>query len=220
MQKIRIVLVDDHQLMREGLTAICRAEPDLEVVGQAEDGERALAVTTQVRPDVVVMDVALGEHSGIEATRQLCAQGITKVLALSTHADKRYVRGMLEAGAVGYVLKAAAFTELRQALQTVVSGRVYLSPGLGLDDTAVRDATVGHERAAVDLERLRTLSPREREVLQLLAEGVTSGEIARRLHRSIRTVDSHRASIMRKLDLHSVAELTKYAVRAGLTSLE
>lgn len=216
-RKIRIVLVDDHQLMREGLIAICRAEPDLDVVGQAENGREALEVAAELDPDVVVMDVAMRELNGIEATRRICERGAVRVLALSTHHDKRYVQRMLQAGASGYVLKAAAFNELREALRCVMQGRVYLSPGLGR--VGGEGDGIGEEPAVPTVD-IPALSHREQEVLQLLAEGVSSADIARRLHRSVRTIDSHRRSIMRKLDLHTVAELTKHAVRAGLTPLE
>ncbi len=213
---IRVVLVDDHQLLREGLCAILATESDMEVVGEAEDGRSAIDLVHQLCPDVVVMDIGMGDMNGLEATRQIKQEsGSVKVVVLSTYSDKHYVLGMLEAGAEGYVVKAGAYDELRRAIHVVAEGKVYLSP-------AVADRVVSSHlqlRFQGDAYQHDPLSAREREVLQLLAEGHTSGGIAHKLHVSTSTVETHRRNLMRKLDVHSVAELTKYAVREGLTTL-
>lgn len=214
---IKILVADDHQLLRDGLAAICDREADLEVVGHAETGREAVSAVDNLEPDLVFMDVGMPDMNGIEATRQIHNDHPSvKVIGLSTHSDKRYVQGMLGAGASGYVLKAAAFNELRQALRHVMEGEVYVSPALQSKAGQPSRARTGTARgSAFDL-----LGPREREVLQLLAEGNTSAEIARRLHRSTRTVEAHRRNIMKKLELHTVAELTKYAIREGLSFLD
>jgi two-component system NarL family response regulator len=213
---IRILLVDDHQMMRDGLRSILDLEDDLDVVGEAGNGFEALEMARTRRPDVIVMDIGMKDLNGIEATRQIMAQNPrAKVVALSTYSNESYVISMLEAGACGYVLKDAAVDEMRRAIRVVAGGRHYLSPEIaGTVVTSRLRAPAGEGASASS-----PLGARERQILQLLAEGHTSSEIARRLHIATTTVDSHRRNIMRKLDLHSVAELTKYAVREGLTSL-
>jgi len=214
---IRILLVDDHQMFRDGLRSILDSEPGVEVVGEAGDGRGAVEMARTLAPDVVVMDIGMHGLNGVEATRQIKADHPeVKVLALSTYSDRSYVLSMLEAGASGYVVKAAAFDEMRRAVQTVAKGKHFLSPDItGLVvDTHVREPSPAGGSAK------NALGAREREILQLLAEGHSSPEIATRLHISTSTVDSHRRNIMRKLDVHSVAELTKYAVREGLTPLD
>lgn len=213
----RVLLADDRRMMREGLRALLEKHPEMEVVGEAEDGREAVALAAEHKPDVVIMDVSMPGLNGIEATRQILRdQPKAKVLGLSVHADRRYALTMLEAGAVGYLIKNSASEELYRALEAVSKGQTYLSPAVA--------------RVLVDSYRSRqspaqqavgqTLTDREREVLQLLAEGMTSKEIAARLHLSATTVDTHRRQIMSKLELHSVAELTKYAIREGLTSVD
>jgi len=213
---LRILLVDDHKMMRDGLRAILRSNADVEVVGEADDGRSAVDMVKRLRPDIVVMDVGIPHMNGIEATRQIKSlYPDTRVVALSTHSDKRYVMNMIKAGASGYVLKEAASDDLFHAVRTVSLGNHYLSPqitGVVLDRCRTRSAG---ETSAYSL-----LGTREREVLQLLAEGKTSKAIASQLHLSTRTVETHRRNIMQKLDLHSVAALTKYAIREGLTSLD
>lgn len=214
---IRVVLVDDHAMLRDGLRAVLEGEPDVEVVGEASTGREALERVRELAPDVVVMDVAMRDLNGVEATRQIRRESPrTRVVGLSTHGDKRYVLGMLDAGASGYVLKVSAYDELRRAIQATSGGKVYLSSEIAGVVLESRGAAVEPEEAS----GLAALGPREREVLQLLAEGHTSGEIASHLHVSTSTVETHRRNIMRKLNLHSVAELTKFAVREGLTPLE
>lgn len=214
---IRVLLVDDHQVMREGLAALFHADPEIQVVGHASNGREALDLIRTLRPGVVVMDVGMPELNGVEATRRILAEheGV-KVIALSTHADQRYVHHMLEAGAIGYVLKISAYEELLHAVRAASRGRTYLSPEIaGLVVARSTSANPGREPSAYS-----SLSSREREVLQLVAEGKTSNETSKQMHISIKTVETHRRNIVQKLGLHGTAELTKYAIREGLTSVD
>lgn len=214
--KTRILLVDDHDMMRDGLRAVIEKEPDFEVVGEAAGGREAVRLAGELVPDVVIMDIGMRDLNGVEATRQIKADhpGI-EVVALSSYSDRRYVTAVLRAGASAYVLKDEAYAQLRKAVHAVRAGRSFLSE----DVAATVVETLRHpERGRQSVFDL--LGPREREVLQLLAEGHTSGEIARRLCVATSTVETHRRNLMRKLDLHSVAALTKYAIREGLTTLE
>jgi DNA-binding NarL/FixJ family response regulator len=212
---IRILLADDHAMLRDGLRSVLSREGDFEVVGEAADGRGAIDLCRTLAPDVVVMDVGMPDLNGIEATRQIRAESPrSRVIALSTHSDRRYVLGMLEAGASAYLVKVSAYDELRQAVRAVAGGRMYLSPQIA---DLVVDARVA---ASPSQARKEPLAPREREVLQLIAEGHSSREIARRLHISSHTVETHRRNIMQKLDLHSVADLTRYAIREGITPLD
>lgn len=214
---IRLVLVDDHELMRQGLRALVDGQKDVEVVGEANDGRTALALVRSLSPDVVVMDVAMKDMNGIEATRQIRAEcpGV-KVIGLSSHADARYVRAMLDAGACGYVLKANAYDDLLRAIEAASLGKSYLCPDV---TQAIIGGSTSGSSSTTDFAA-RSLSPREREVLQLLAEGRTSPEIGKKLFVATTTVETHRRNIMRKLGIHSVADLTKFAIREGLTSLD
>jgi DNA-binding NarL/FixJ family response regulator len=214
--RTRILLVDDHALMREGLRAILASDPDLEVVGEASDGREALDMVTRLQPDIVVMDIGMPHLNGFEATRQIGTfASAARVIALSTHNDKRYVLAMLEAGARGYVVKSSVGDELRRAIQTVQRNQIYLSPEIA---GVVVESYLGREYPDEGIGAA-LLGSREREVLQLLAEGKSSPEIAGVMHISVSTVETHRRNIMRKLDIHSVAELTKFAIREGLTQL-
>ena len=214
---IRVLLADDHQMLRDGLRAVLSLEDDIEVVGEANDGHAAVEMAGRLAPDVVLMDIGMSGLNGVDATRRIKAESPNvKVIALSTYSDKRYVLSMLEVGASGYVLKAAAVDEMCRAVRAVAEGKRYLSPDVA---GVVVDARF-HEPAQSDASLSSILGSREREVLQLLAEGHSSPEIARRLHIAASTVETHRRNIMRKLDVHSVAELTKYAIREGLTSLD
>lgn len=214
---LRVLLVDDHRLMREGLRKILEGTPGIQVVGEAEDGQSALAAVAASRPDVVVMDVGMKGMNGIEATQRLRKeQPQVRVVALSTHADKRYVRNMIRAGAAAYVLKESASDDLLRAVQAASRGEHYLSPritGSLLESWSVPSG--GESSSAFEL-----LGAREREVLKLMAEGKTSKEIGTRLDLAVKTIETHRRNIAQKVGLHSVAELTKYAVREGLTTLE
>jgi two-component system NarL family response regulator len=212
---IRILLVDDHQMMREGLRSILETGTDVEIVGEASSGREALALSLTLEPDVVVMDVGMKDLNGIDATRQIRSDhpGV-RVIALSSHSDSRYVSAMLEAGACGYLLKANAYSDLHEALQAARQGKSYLCAEVtqGVVNASLHGSREGAEPPV--------LSEREREVLQLLAEGLSSPQIGKRLFITTSTVETHRRSIMRKLDIHSVADLTKWAIREGLTELE
>jgi len=214
---VRVLLVDDHRMMREGLRALLEGVPDIEIVGEAADGRTALDLVRTLRPDVVVMDVGMPDMNGVEATRRVRAESEgTKVIALSTHTDKSYVHHMLEAGACGYVLKISAHDELMRAVRAASIGQTYLSPEVA--GVVVERST--HAHAGGEVSAYSTLGAREREVLQLVAEGKTSAETAKEMHISIKTVETHRRNIVLKLGLHGTAELTKYAIREGLTSLD
>lgn len=214
---MRVLLVDDHALMRAGLRAVLEREADVRVVGEAADGREAVAKAVALAPDVVVMDVAMPGLNGVEATRRLRdASPGARVIGLSMHADRRYVRAMFEAGAVGYLLKDSAPVELLAALRAVAERRTYVSPAIAgaVVEGFLRGDAAGRAPSAPEL------SPRERETLQLLAEGKTSKEVAASLDIAVSTVETHRRQIMAKLGLHTMAELTKYAIRHGLTSLD
>lgn len=210
---MKVLLADDHQLMRQGLRALLERQ-GIDVVAEAADGHEAIARAKQACPDVVVMDVAMPGLNGIDAARRIKAElPLVKILALSMNADARYVNAMLEAGASGYLLKNAASDELLDALTAVLGGETYLSPAIlrGSPNPALRRGTPvpGSEKP---------LSAREREVLQLIAEGKTSKEIAGSLNIAVPTVETHRRQLMDKLNVRTIAELTKYAIREGLTS--
>ncbi len=202
--------------MRDGLRALLEHQPGMEIVGEASTGYEVLELAQTLLPDVVVMDVSMPELNGAEATRRLLAKSSSvKVVALSVHTDRQYVMAMFDAGAVAYLPKNAAFDELALAIGAVMQGQRYLSPAV----TAV--VIDGYLRGAGAAPTpLSTLSAREREVLQLLAEGHSSKDIAAKLNVAVATVETHRRQIATKLDIHSVAELTKYAIREGLTSLD
>ena len=211
----RILLVDDHELMREGLRSILAREENVEIVGEASSGREAVSLSRTLDPDVVVMDVGMKDLNGIDATRQIRREfPKVQVIALSSHSDSRYVSAILDAGACGYVLKANAYADLREALQAARHGKSYLCSEV---TKGVVDASLHGSQSRVDPS---ALSEREREVLQLLAEGLTSPQIGKRLFIATSTVETHRRSIMRKLEIHTVADLTKWAVREGLTQLE
>jgi len=213
---IKVLLADDHKIVRDGLRTLLEKNPDIIVAGEAEDGREALQMAQKLLPDVVVMDIAMPDLNGIEATRQILAdRSAVRIIALSMHSDKRFVSEMLKAGASAYLLKDCAFEELITAIRTVMKGKIYLSPeiaGVVIGDYIKKDTKA-------DSSVFSLLSDREREVLQLLAEGKTTKEVASYLHVSVKTVETHRTNIMTKLDIHSIAELTKYAIREGLTTL-
>jgi two-component system, NarL family, response regulator NreC len=215
---IRILLADDHQIVRDGLRALLEKEQDVEVVAEAANGRDAVRLALSLKPTVVLIDVSMPDLNGVEATRQIVESLPTvKVIALSMHSDKRYVGAMLKAGASGYLLKDLAFDEVIRAIAAVTQNQVYLSRGVvGL----VVEDYVQHLSSEEVEAGTPSLTPREREILQLIAEGRSTKEIALTLHISIKTVETHRRQLMDRLDIHSVAELTKYAVRHGLTSLE
>jgi DNA-binding NarL/FixJ family response regulator len=215
---IRVLIADDHKIMLAGLRSLLEKQADFEVVGEAENGRKAVQMVQEKTPDVVVMDVSMPDLNGMEATAQIIESlPETKVIALSMHSDKRFVMGMLRAGASGYLLKDCASQELANAIFQVAGGKKYLSPeitGVIIDD--VLQGGSSEELTTVS----SVLSAREREVLQLIAEGWSTKQIASHLYVSIKTIETHRRQIMKKLDLHNIADLTKYALREGLTSIE
>ncbi len=212
---IKIILADDHKIVRDGLVSLIEAEDDMEVAGEAKNGREALGLAKILRPDIVVMDINMPDMNGIEATRKIISEvPDVKVVAFSMHSDKRFVMEMLKAGASGYLLKDSAFEELVLAIKTVVSDKTFMS-------AKIADL---HEPADIQAKNLKRdfdlLTSREREVLQLIAEGRPTKQIGTMLNISVKTVETHRRQIVEKLKTSSVAELTKHAIRHGITSLE
>jgi DNA-binding NarL/FixJ family response regulator len=216
VEKISILLADDHTLVRSGIRSLLEDEPGLSVIGEAEDGRTAVMMACQLKPDVVIMDIAMPLLNGLEATRQIKMQcPSVKVLILSMHDNEEYIRQVLEAGAMGYILKDAAARELISAIQSVHRGEAVLSPAvtrLVIEDYLRWGGTRPQEEAD-------SLSPREREVLQLIAEGYTNKQIAEILSISIKTVQAHRNNLMQKLDLHDRGELIKYAIQKKIIEI-
>lgn len=214
---VQIILADDHKLMREGLSSLLGQQEGIDVVGQANNGREAVQLVEKHRPDVVVMDVSMPDLNGIDATRQILSKSTkTKVIALSMHSDRQFVAEMFRAGAKGYLLKDSAFEELADAILKVARDETYIAPklcGFNFEEYLRRE-----EQGDVLLKP--RLSEREREVLQLMAEGKGTKEIAADLHLSVKTVETHRQHLMDKLEIYSVAELTKFAIREGLTTLD
>ncbi len=210
---VRILIADDHKIVRDGLKALLESEGDFEVIGEAGTGQDAIRLIRKLEPDVAVVDIGMPELNGIEVTRKMVsAQPQLKVVALTMHADRRFVAGMLHAGAAAYVLKEAAFEELINAIRSVISGQTYLS-------RAITDVVVDDYRKLIEAGEdggLQQLSPREREVLQLLAEGKKTAQIADLLHVSVKTVETHRTNTMKKLGLNNIADLTRFAIKEGL----
>jgi two-component system response regulator NreC len=214
---MKVLIAEDHGVVRQGLKALIEEEPDIEVVGEAADGLEVVELAKQLSPDVILMDITMPNLNGVEATRFILEDHPTiQVIALSVHFDKHFVMEMLRAGASGYVLKSYLFDEVLRALRTVAAGEHYLSPKITevvLDDyipfiSKPKESAQEH------------LTARERQIIQLLAEGKTTKQIALHLHVSPKTIDSNRRQIMNKLGISSIAELTKYAIREGLTSAE
>jgi two-component system response regulator NreC len=205
MDNVKVLLADDHEMIRQGLRTLLLNRPGTEIVAEAKDGRLAVRLAKQFSPDIVIMDINMPDLNGIDATRQIKNDGKdTKVIALSGHTDRRFTSEMMNAGASGYVVKESAFEELAQATSAVVHDKIYISPRV--------------------TEPGRTLDPnlltaRERQVLELTAQGMSMKEVAARLKVSVKTIETHRKHLMEKLDLHSVAELTKYALREGMTAL-
>jgi two-component system response regulator NreC len=216
---IKVVLADDHQIVRHGLRSLLSAEPDIKVVGEADNGRAVIRLVQELSPQVVIMDISMPDLNGIEATRQILSDfsGV-KVIALSMHSDSLFVLNMFKAGASGYLLKDCALEELVKAVRTVMNRKIYLSPSIS--DIVIKDFVIGWSPEDSSSSAYSILTAREREVLQLMAEGKTTNQIAESLCISVKTVEAHRKQLMTKLDIHSVAELTKYAIRQGLTTLE
>jgi DNA-binding NarL/FixJ family response regulator len=216
VKNIRILLADDHRILRSGLRELLEKQSHFEVVAEAENGRDAVNLSRELKPDVVIMDITMPDLNGIEATRQVVAGSPgAKVIILSVHSEQRFVAEVLKAGASGYVLKDCGFDEMVSAITTVNSGRIYLCSQI---TTVVRDDYIQHLIQS-ETQTPLALTSREREVLQLIAEGKTTKEIAFSFNLSVKTIEAHRQRIMEKLNAHSVAELTKYAIREGLTSL-
>jgi DNA-binding NarL/FixJ family response regulator len=218
---VRVLLADDHKIVRDGLRSMLESQGHAHVVGEAEDGRTAVEMAIKLRPDVVVMDIGMSGLNGIDATRRVTtdAPGV-RVIALSMHTDRRFVSEMLAAGASGYLVKDGAFEELTAAIDAVTNGRVYLSQsvaGVVVQDYVRR---LGGAVTGCEVSPMQRLSPREREVLQLAAEGNSTKEIAARLGLSVKTVETHRRQVMEKLGIYNLAGLIKFAIREGLTTLD
>ncbi len=214
MNKIRILVVDDHAIMRDGIRALLDLQEDMEIVGEAADGNEAIEETLKLKPDVIIMDLAIPGLDGLEATRRILKKmPSAKVLVLTQHDNKEYVVAAVKAGVAGYVPKRALGQELVSAIYAVCSGDSFLYP-------SVAAALIDSYRRQVDEEPYDRLTSREREILKLIAEGKSSREIAKKLYISLKTVMGHRTNIMGKLDIHNRTELIKYALRKGLVSMD
>ena len=214
---IRIILADDHKIILDGLGSLLEKETGMEVIAEADDGRKTVELARKLSPDVIIMDIGMPNMNGVEATRQIVADAPkVKVIGLSMHSDRSFVGEMLKAGASGYLLKKSAFEELVVAIRTVVANKTYLSPEI---TGIIVEEYVSHSSKS-DQSPSSVLTSKEREVLQLLSEGKTAKEIALILHTSVSTMETHRSHIMKKLDINSIPQLTKYAIREGLTSLE
>ena len=216
---LSVLLVEDHAIVRQGIKALLAEEPDIVVVGEAGDGGQALALVQELRPDIVLMDLSLPGVGGIEATRQVRERfPETRVVVLSMHESEEYVYRALRAGASAYVVKQSTSTELALALRAVAAGSTFLSPAISdilIDDYVHRVEAQGRDHEALDV-----LTPREREVLHLIAQGYNNRQIAERLHISIKTVETHRGNMMSKLDVHDRAGLVRFAMQSGLITFE
>jgi DNA-binding NarL/FixJ family response regulator len=213
---IKVILADDHAMLRHGLSRSFEQEEDIDVIGQTQDGHNTIALVKELQPDIVIMDIGMPDLNGIETTRRImqdCPK--VKIIGLSMHSSDKYVREMFRAGALGYLLKNCSFDELVEAVRTVMDGQTYISPAIG--DMIIKEYTSKeHGEKSV----FSILSQREREVLQLLSEGNSTKQIGRKLHISPKTVEAHRLRVMDKLEIDNVAQLTKYAIQEGLTEAE
>jgi DNA-binding NarL/FixJ family response regulator len=213
---IKILLADDHKMIRTSLGRLLAEEMNLEIIGEADNGRETVKLAKDLTPDIIIMDIGMPELNGIEATKQIVQiSKKIKVIALSMHSDKMFVTGMFKAGASGYLLKDSAFDELIDAIKTVVDNKIYLSKEI----TGIVVSELIEALSKDSIGEPTSLSDREKEVLQLLVEGKSTKEIANVLNLSIKTIESHRKNIMTKLEIYTIPELTKYAVRMGITSL-
>jgi len=218
MKTIKILIADDHKILRQGIITLLDSQPDLEIVGEAHDGKETVEKARQLKPDVVLMDIGMPNLNGLEATRQIKKHNPgTKVLILTIHKNEEYIFQSLQAGASGYLLKDTAVEDLISAIHSVSKDDSFLSPGISktVIDAFLRKSARERVPTAFD-----TLTPREREILQLIAEGHSNPEIAKRLYISKKTVEAHRSHIMEKLDIHDVVDLVKYAIRKGIVTLD
>ena len=213
---ITVVIADDHMIVRDGLRSLLERQPDMEVVAEADNGRMALKLVKELSPDVVIMDIGMRELNGIDATRQIVkmSPGV-KVLALSMYSDKRFIKGMFKAGASGYMLKDSAFNELADAIRVIVEDKIYISPSVA--NIVTEDYL--KQSPESDRSTRSLLTSRELEVLQLLVEGMSTKQIASSLRLSIKTIESHRSRVMKKVNVNNIADLTKYAIREGIISL-
>jgi DNA-binding NarL/FixJ family response regulator len=215
MKRITVLLAEDHMIVREGFRKMLELEDDLEVVGEAQDGRQAVALTKKLRPEVVLMDIAMPLLNGLEATRQaLKVLPATKVLILSAHSDDAYVKSATESGAVGFLLKQASAHDVCRAIREVHKGKTFFSPAIARRQNRLHPASL--DRAGSHTKKAAQLTSREMEVLQLIAEGKANKEIAAELGIGIKTVEKHREHLMEKLDIHDTAGLTRYAIGAGI----
>ena len=218
MNKIRVLLAEDHTIVRKGLRSLLDGEAGVKVIGEAEDGREAVEKVGQLLPDVVLMDITMPSLNGLEATRQIKKRfPEVKVVILTMHANEEYIFQILRAGASGYLVKQAAPTELLSAIQAAYQGESFLSPSIS---RKVIEEYIQQAEATAEKDSYDQLTDREREVLQLIAEGHPNREIAELLHISVKTVETHRANLIDKLDIHSTAELTQYAIRKGVISTD
>lgn len=212
MKAIRILLADDHTLVRAGLHSLLQQMPAVEIIGEAADGLEACRLARSLNPDLVLMDISMATLNGLEATEQVLKFSSARVIILSMHSNPEYVQRALKAGASGYMLKDAATTELELAIESVLKGDTYLSPAVS---RAVIDDYLGRGIGSEGPE-LADLTPRHRQILQLIVEGNTNKDIAKLLHLSVKTVEAHRAELMHRLDIHDVPSLVRYAMRTGI----
>lgn len=217
MKKIKLLVADDHKIFRQGIKKLLEDEADLQVVGEASDGREAVKKATELKPDVILMDIAMANLNGLEATRHIKKQlPSAKVIMVTMHKNEEYVLQSFQAGASGFILKEGAVEELVSAIRSIHSDKSFLSPSISktLIDAYMRKMETGKTETPFDL-----LTDREREVLQLIAEGYTNREVAKSLFISVKTVEAHRAHIMQKLNIHDIAKLVKYAIQKGLVDL-
>ena len=214
--KTKILLVDDHQILRDGIRSLVKGYDDMEVIGEAADGREALDMVEKLSPDIVIMDISMPDLNGIDATRMIINEAPdVKVIALSMHHDKQFVSEIFKAGASGYLIKDSAFYELEHAIRIVMSGQTYINPQIA---SLVVESLV-NQSVTPNPKSFSLLTEREREVLQLIADGKSTKQIAIDLNVSSKTIESHRRQVMGKLNVRSVADLTKFAIREGLTTI-